>query len=394
MLSPLEVSSVANLESGRPLSIVLTSLVVLAPFAQAADVAVQLGGGDAFVIQDNTGAIERLRVDEATGNLSRNGALFVHTTGTTGTFLGENAGNSAVTGSYNTGFGNSALSSNTAGASNTAFGGRTLTANTTGDRNSALGVGALFSNTTGSYNAAFGQNALLINDTGTSNSAFGRSALTVNSTGDRNTAVGARALLISMGDDNVGLGYSAGENLTFGSDNIYIANSGGSESGQIRIGTTGTHTDAFIAGIAGNVVGGSLVVVSGSGELGVTASSARFKRDVKDMGAASNVLFELRPVTFLYREAVGGANDERQYGLIAEQVAEVAPDLVDFDGEGRPFSVHYERLAPMLLNELQKQQRTDEEQSAVVENQRRTIASLVARLEALERELAQVREGG
>ena len=136
------------------------------------------------------------------------------------------------------------------------------------------------------------------------------------------------------------------------------------------IGTVGVQTDAFIAGIDGNVVAGSAVLVTGSGELGVAVSSARFKHDVHDMATASDVLMDLRPVTFLYRDEVGGANDERQYGLLAEEVAKVAPDLVRFDEEGRPFSVHYERLAPMLLNETQKQQRT--------------IQTLLARVEQLE----------
>ena len=115
---------------------------------------------------------------------------------------------------------------------------------------------------------------------------------------------------------------------------------------------------------------GSTVLVTASGELGVAVSSARFKHDVLDMATTSSVLMSLRPVTFLYRDEVGGANDERQYGLIAEEVAKVAPDLVRLDEEGKPFSVHYEQLAPMLLNEMQKQQRT--------------IETLLARVEELE----------
>jgi hypothetical protein len=194
---------------------------------------------------------------------------------------------------------------------------------------------------------------------------------------------------------------------TTGNNNIYIANLGvAAESGQIKIGTTGTHTDAFIAGIDGNVVAGSAVLVTAAGELGVAVSSARFKHDVKDMAADSSVVMSLRPVTFLYRDEVGGANGERQYGLIAEQVAKVAPDLVRFDEEGRPFSVHYEQLAPMLLNEMQKQQRTIEaqrdvtrDQATVIEDQRARddvqevqIATLLARLDALESQLGSGRD--
>ncbi len=158
----------------------------------------------------------------------------------------------------------------------------------------------------------------------------------------------------------------------------------------------------MIAGIDGNVVVGSAVLVTASGELGVAVSSARFKHDIQDMAADSSVLMDLRPVTFLYHDEVGGANDERQYGLIAEEVAKVAPDLVRWDDEGKPFSVQYEQLAPMLLNEVQKQQRTIEGQASVIEEQRAQlglegerneeqefqIATLVVRLDALESQLA------
>ncbi len=153
------------------------------------------------------------------------------------------------------------------------------------------------------------------------------------------------------------------------------------ENGQIKIGTAGTHTDAFIAGIDGNVVAGGAVLGTASVELGVAVSSLRFKHDVHDMATASGVLMDLRPVTFLYRDEVGGANDERQYGLLAEQVAEVAPDLVRYDDEGKPFSVHYEHLAPMLLNEVQKQQHT-------IVTHERTIQTLLARVEEVEAKLA------
>ncbi len=125
----------------------------------------------------------------------------------------------------------------------------------------------------------------------------------------------------------------------------------------------------------------------------MAVSSARFKHDVHDMATASSVLMDLRPVTFLYRAKVGGANDERQYGLVAEQVAQVAPDLVRFDEEGNPFSVHYEQLAPMLLNEMQKQQRTIEEQRARDEVQEGRIATLLARVDTLESQLGSGRAG-
>jgi hypothetical protein len=244
-------------------------------------------------------------------------------------------------------------------------------------------------NTSGSGNSAFGDLSLDGNTLGASNSAFGASALTVTATGSNNSAFGAGALRdLASGDDNVGIGDSAGLALTSGSDNVYIGNNtgAGTESGQLRIGEEGVQTDAFIAGIEGNVVTGSAVLVSSSGELGVAASSLRFKQDVRDMGSASNVLSKLRPVTFKYRPEVGGAGDIPTHGLLAEEVAVVAPELVDFDDEGKPFSVHYHLLAPMLLNEVQEQQRT-------IEGQRQEIAALASRLERLERQRAAGPEG-
>jgi hypothetical protein len=409
----------------RTLLSFLTACLSLAAPAWAADVEVQLGAGDGFVIKDNTDTIERLRVDEATGNISRNGELFVHTTGTNSTFVGEGAGNTATTGLFNSAFGKEALMSNTEGIRNSALGHRALRFNTTASDNSAFGNQALNFNTA-SRNSAFGSGALLNNSAGADNSAFGDDALARNTTGNVNSAFGARALDSNMtglgnaafgfsalhdnttGQRNVAIGSFAGASQDTGSDNIYIASRGVSgESGQIKIGTSGTHTDAFIAGIDGNVVAGSVVHVTASGQLGVAASSARFKHDVHDMAAASNVLMDLRPVTFLYRDEVSGANDERQYGLLSEEVAKAAPDLVRFDDAGTPFSVHYEQLAPMLVNEMQKQQRTIEGQATLIEEQRvrleleaerngvqeARMTSLLARLDALESQLGSGRPG-
>jgi hypothetical protein len=329
----------------------LFALLVVATAAHTDDVVVQLSAGDGFVVQDNTGTVERLRVDEATGNVSRNGALFVHTTGTDNTFVGERAGNLGTGGSSNnSAFGADALRSNTNGALNSAFGGNSLFSNTTGGRNSAFGEDALFHNTTGGLNSAFGEDALQFNTTGSR---------------------------------NVGVGRRAGRNQTTGNDNIYLANVGvAAESGQIKIGTQGTHTDTFIAGIAGNVVSGSTVIVDGNGQLGVVASSLRFKLDVRDMGGASQVLMQLRPVTFTYREEVVGADGQLQYGLIAEEVVDVEPGLVGYDEKGAPYTVRYDALAPMLLNETQKQQRTIEAQEAALEALTARLAMLEARLEA------------
>lgn len=407
---------------------------LLSPAALASDVEIQLGAGDSFVIKDNTGTIERLAADEATGNVSRNGALFVHTTGSDSTFVGVGAGNAsstandntafgtgaltaATSGSYNSAFGTSALSSNTTGILNSAFGRNALASNTDGTFNSAFGPRALYSNSSGTNNNAFGESALnsntvgngnsafgnlalYYNDSGFNNSAFGYSALYYNYDGKKNSAVGNAALFYNTtgnyntaigdnalyyntyGDDNVGIGRQAGFNQTTGSDNIYIVNEGvAGESGQIKIGNTTDHTQATIAGIHNSTsAGGIAVLVNASGALGTMTSSARFKQDVRDMGVDSERLMALRPVTFRYREAVAAGEDVPEYGLIAEEVAEVFPALVAPDADGNPYSVRYHVLAPLLLNELKKE-------ATLNEAQNRQIVSLLERIGELESQL-------
>ena len=379
-------------------ALVAIVFALVAPSARAGDVSVQLDSGAGFSLKNSTGAIERLRVDEATGNVSRNGLLFVHTTGTQNLFVGQAAGNTTLTGGYNVGIGlnalfkdtsgafnvavgRAALASNLTGSFNTAVGYNALSANATGGNNSAFGLAALQSNT-GSGNTAVGTNALRSNITGSDNQAFGLSALTTNTTGLRNVAVGRTALYANTsGSRNVAVGFGAGASQTTGNDNIYLANAGvAGESGQIKIGTVGTHTAATIAGISGATsVGGVAVLVNASGELGTTTSSARFKEDVRDMADASDVLRKLRPVVFRYREDAVGAEEAKttQYGLIAEEVEQVAPELVANDLDGKPYSVKYHELPALLLNELQKTERT-------VEAQRQEIALLRARLEKVE----------
>jgi hypothetical protein len=413
----------------------LLLLVVVSTSASAGDVSVQLDAGAGFSVKNDTGTVERLRIDEATGNLSRNGALFVHTTGTSNLFVGPGAGNlgtsgyglnsafginalsSITTGVYNAAFGYAALSSNTTGSSNSAFGRNALRYNTTGGVNSAFGARALESNTTGSYNSAFGRNAMDFNTTGSYNAAFGRTALRYNTTASNNAAFGTHALRhnitgqsnSALGSDalhnsttasnNIAVGRDAGINQTTGGNNIYLANEGvAGESGQIKIGTAGSHTQATIAGISGSTSAGGIgVLVNASGVLGTTTSSARFKQDVRDMGGASDVLMRLRPVTFRYTEDAVGAQDAKtpQYGLIAEEVAEVAPELVAPDLDGKPYSVKYHELPALLLNELQEQDRTNAEQQRTIETQERTlseqraqIAALSERMEALNAALA------
>lgn len=478
------------------LLLALLFLFIASPL-RAADIVVQPDAGDGFVVLDNAGTTERLRIDESDGDISREGSLFLHTRGPGSTFVGTNAGPSN-TGFANTGvgvsslaantsgvnnsaFGTSALLSNTSGGNNSAFGTAALTANTTGSnnsafglsslatntasdnsafgtlalfantsgqrntalgslalqsntvgddntavghfalntndgptgqantavgssalansggaRNSALGAGALASNTSGASNAALGNDALgdtsfgLANaafgdsaakhSTGDLNSAFGQKALYMNASGDGNTAIGRSALENhTSGSNNIALGKDAGDVLLTGSNNMYLGSRGvpTAESNRIRVGAS-THTETFIAGISGNVVaGGSPVIVNASGELGNIASSSRFKREISSLEREAEQLHRLRPVSFRYREEyVGEGEASIEYGLVAEEVAETSPDLVVYDEAGRPVSVRYQMLAPLLVGEIQRQRSTIEEQRSAIDDLRQRLERL------------------
>src|SRR5262249_9373430 len=211
----------------------------------------------------------------------------------------------------------------------------------------AAGVGALQKNTTGQKNAAFGLKALLSNTTGASNTA---------------------------------LGFGAGLNVTTGSNNIEIGSSGSANDNKvIRVGTQGTQTSTFIAGISGSPVTGADVVVNAAGKLGVVASSARYKRDITTMGAASDRLMKLRPVTFKYQNDSQGTT---QYGLVAEEVQSIYPELVTYDANGRIETVRYSMLTSMLLNELQKQSAELREQAREIARQSSELRAQAAQLKA------------
>ncbi|HKI01009.1 MAG TPA: tail fiber domain-containing protein [Thermoanaerobaculia bacterium] len=285
-------------------------------------------------------------------------------TGNRNTALGETSLSSNTSGSDNTSVGSAACFSNTNGDSNTAVGSFALYANTTGDVNTAVGSGTLPSNTTGSANTAVGVNALDLNTTGGSNTAVGFQALFGNMIGSNNTAFGSNALGNASGSGNIALGRSAGGNIGNGSNNIHIGNSApGNESNTIRIGNTQTAT--YLAGVNGvTLSSGTEVFVDSSGRLGTITSSLRFKEDVQNMGEASRDLMKLRPVSFHYKDGVDDGTRLPQYGLIAEEVAKVYPDLVQYDDQGKPFTVRYHAINAMLLNELQKQHGIMEEQEA------------------------------
>ncbi len=209
----------------------------------------------------------------------------------------------------------------------------------------------------GSQLTAVGFEALKATTTG-SNIAVGHQALVANETGGNNTAVGMLALVSNVsGSDNTAIGHRAGMSAT-GSDNVYINNLGViGESNTTRIGNAGDHGRTFIAGIRGVTTGladAISVLVDANGQLGTVSSSRRYKEDIRDMADTSRLL-DLRPVTFRYRQAYTDGSTPIQYGLIAEEVAEVYPDLVVYAGDGQAETVQYRKVNAMLLNELQRQ---------------------------------------
>jgi hypothetical protein len=284
------------------------------------------------------------------------------------TACGTGALSSNTSGVNNSAFGFDALFSNIGGLWNTADGSGALFSNTFGFANTASGVNALLQNTNGGENTASGVNALLQNTFGGENAASGVNALYSNTFGGINTANGAYALWHNtVGGNNIGIGFDAGANVVNGSNNIEIGTSGtADESNTIRIGKLGTQTATFIAGINSAMLSsGTPVVINSNQQLGVLPSSARYKRDIRNMGSSSNALMTLRPVTFRYKNDPKG---ERQFGLIAEEVARVYPELVSYDPDGKPQTVQYQNLIAMLLNELQKQ--SNELHREVVANQK------------------------
>jgi hypothetical protein len=360
-----------------------------------------------------------LALNEADGNTAVGaGALLVNTTGKGNTANGafalfnntEADGDTAVgagtlffntEGSGNTAVGTGALHRNAGGPStsslNTAVGLDALTENTTGNGNTAVGAGgegpagpaALGSNTTGNSNTAVGATmgpgsaALGSNTTGNGNTAvgagtlLGTAALGSNTTGDGNTAVGQRALNgNTTGSENTAVGDGAGNNVTTANNVICIGSDGANVSNTCFIGN--------IFGVTSS--GGLAVFINGDGQLGTATSSGRFKDEIKPMERASEALLALKPVTFRYKKEIDPAGIA-QFGLVAEEVEKVNPNLVVRDKEGKPYSVRYDQVNAMLLNEFLKEHRQLQELKGIVAEQQKQIEGLTAGLRKMSAQL-------
>jgi hypothetical protein len=310
-------------------------------------------------------------------------ALYSNTTGSNNTANGFEALLSNTTTNDNTAVGFKALYQNSTGIDNTANGSQALYTNNVGMSNTANGFQALYSNTSGNTNTAAGYQALYANTTPSDNTAYGAQALFSNGNhtpfpqGSSNTAIGNRALFSNtVGMGNIALGDAAGTNLTNGDNNIDIGNPGvAGEANTVRIGTAGTQRQTFIAGISGTAVTGTPVVVDGNGQLGVAASSARFKDEIKPMDKASETILALKPVTFRYKPEIDPKRAP-QFGLVAEEVEKVNPDLVVRDKEGKPYSVRYDQVNAMLLNEFLKEHKAFLEEHRKVQELETTVAEL------------------
>ena len=251
------------------------------------------------------------------------------------------------------------------------------------DQNTPVGFDAL-PNNTGSGNTATGEYALYDNTSGSDNTGFGAYSLYSN-TGNNNVAFGYEAASGMTGNNNIAIGYEAGLSSTPGSANIDIGNEGQpGDNGVIRIGTQGTQSVAFIAGISGVTISpsGGAVYVNAKGQLGTVNSSRRFKEGIQDMAGQSDILLSLRPVAFHYKADLDPQLTP-QYGLIAEEVEKLAPQLVVRDDKGEVLSVRYEQINAMLLNEFLKEHKTVEAQNTEIQELKQSVAELKAMVEKL-----------
>jgi len=270
----------------------------------------------------------------------------------------------------NTAAGTNALFRLTDGTGNTALGSGALQNDTDGHSNTGVGAGALDNNRRGNQNTATGLVALESSrfDNGPDNTAYGYRALGDNN-GSRNTAIGWNALKnVFEGIENIALGHSAGRNLSnSGSYNIDVGNIGAAGDNRVvRIGDT-DQVRTFIAGVSGRTVTNGLTVhVNAAGQLGTAPSSERFKDDIKPMGKASKAIFALKPVTFRYKKGID-PNGIQQFGLVAEEVEKVNRDLVVRDSGGKPYTVRYDAVNAMLLNEFLKEHRRGQDLECALE---------------------------
>jgi trimeric autotransporter adhesin len=360
--------------------------LALAPVARAVSPPPD-GGYPNFTTAEGANALQALTLglgNTAIGTFS----LFSVSTGSFNTAVG--AGSLDLnTADSNTATGAAALLFNTTGTENTANGTAALEFNETGSQNIANGAFALFNNTEGNFNTANGVQALFNNTTGFRNTASGASALFNNTIGVQNTALGSKALLSNTtGNFNTAIGHDALANNTTGSNNLVLGSNGANittANGVICIGSLGANVSSscFIGQIRGKTTQNANaipVVIDSADQLGTVSSSRRFKKEITPMDKASEAILGLKPVTFHYKS---DDTNTPCFGLIAEEVAQVNPDLVVRDDKGEIYTVRYDAVNAMLLNEFLKEHRKVEQQDRKLEQQEATIAKQQTQIDAL-----------
>jgi hypothetical protein len=366
-----------QLKTTPPLLITLALLCFgLLPIVQAV-VPAPDGGYPNFTTAEGQNALFSLTTGAANTAVGWR-SLFSNSTGQFNTAIGtaalllNNGDPTKEQASENSAFGAGALLSNTTGIRNTANGAFALLSNTTGFGNTANGSSALYSNTIGSINTATGFGALLFNTTGSANTAAGRDALYSNTSGSSNTAFGLATLALNTtGNNNTALGFNAGSNVSAASNVICIG---------AGVGGADVSNTCYIGNIFGvTSTGGAGVFVNGDGKLGTTTSSKRFKEEIKPIAKTSEALFSLKPVAFRYKKEIDPAGT-RQFGLVAEDVEKVNADLIVRDKEGKPYSVRYDQVNAMLLNEFLKEHRE-------VQELKKQVAALAAGLQKVSAQL-------
>jgi hypothetical protein len=287
-------------------------------------------------------------------------------------------------GSFNTALGAGTLLSNVGdqstemGSFNTAIGAVALLLNTTGSYNTATGFAVLENNTTGFGHTAAGYEALYNNQTGNFNTAFGVLALHDNTSGDANNAFGNNALYQSTGSDNTAIGSAAGYDLVTGNGNVYI--------GRDVLGQNSESNTTYIRNVYDSITTARQVYVDANNKIGTLASTRRVKDDIEPMARASETILALRPVTFRYKKEIDRYCTP-QFGLVAEEVAEINPDLVTRDREGKPETVRYDAVNAMLLNEFLKEHRKVQELEANAARQQKQIEALSTGLQTVSAQL-------
>jgi len=368
-----------------PFALILIPLILMCAALLPEAVAVTPapdGGYPGFNTAEGDGALQSL-TSGASNTAVGFDALFSDTAGSNNTATGIGALGSNTSGSDNTAIGFGALLFNTTGPNNTAIGFQALFVNNTGFENAAIGSRALFANTTGFHNTADGFFALSRNTTGNHNTANGDEALGGNTTGNFNTTDGAHSLESNtIGSGNTALGFGAGDNVTTANNVICIG---------AGINGANVSNSCFIGSVFGqSSSGGAAVFINSSGKLGTITSSRRFKEEVRPMAQASEVLFALKPVIFRYKKEIEPQKIP-QFGLVAEDVEAVNPDLVVRDKDGKVNTVRYEAINAMLLNEFLKEHRAVRELkqeisalAAIVKEQTAQIQKMSARIDASE----------